>query len=174
MGINWGDAPTWIAGTFAGAAAIYARGMLKSQQKQIAEQRAFIAEQSANLVLEREALKAQAEERRYSQARQIEAMRFQNTLRVSNLSDAPITNAEVQFGDRYAGRAHRLVPTGSGINHEARGGQLDIPVEILGPGRTCAFVDSWDRRTEELAVLFFTDADGNRWQLDQNGKLDPA
>ncbi|MGY3682981.1 hypothetical protein [Streptomyces sp. TE33382] len=45
-GIDWGDAPTWIAGGFAAVAAFYARGTLKSQQNQIAEQREFIAERS--------------------------------------------------------------------------------------------------------------------------------
>ncbi|MGA5198153.1 hypothetical protein [Streptomyces exfoliatus] len=69
MSIDWGDAPTWVAGAFAAATAYYTRGMLKSQRQQIEEQRDFIREQSAHLTLERRALMAQAEERRYAQAR---------------------------------------------------------------------------------------------------------
>ncbi|MFE0651354.1 hypothetical protein ACFVZH_22475 [Streptomyces sp. NPDC059534] len=68
MNINWGDAPTWVAGAFAAAAAYYTRGMLKSQRQQIDEQRQFIEEQSANLALERAELRAQAEDRRIAQA----------------------------------------------------------------------------------------------------------
>lgn len=70
-GIDWGDAPTWIAGGFAAVAAFYTRSTLKSQQSQIAEQREFIAQQSANLALERQALTADLADRRSSQARQV-------------------------------------------------------------------------------------------------------
>jgi hypothetical protein len=171
--IDWGDAPTWIAGLFAATAAYYTRGMLRSQQQQIREQREFIAEQSANLVLERQALQAQAEERKYSQARQIEAERFQHSLRVLNPSDAAITDVVVKFGDRLAVRAHQVVPAGIG-NHEVYRGDFEMPIEVIGPGRKYTFIDSEEGWTEETAVLFFADADGSRWQLDQDGKLNPA
>jgi hypothetical protein len=172
-GINWGDVPTWVAGTFAAAAAFYTRGMLQSQRQQIDEQRRFIAEQSANLSLERQALQAQADERKFAHARQIEAERWQNVLRVRNLSDSPITDVDVKFGDRPAVKAHQVVPAGIG-NHELYSGDFEIPVELIGPGRLYAFVDSVDRRTEDAAVLFFTDEDGTQWQLDEKGKLETA
>jgi hypothetical protein len=170
--IDWGDAPTWIAGLFAATAAYYTRGMLRSQQQQIREQRAFIAEQSANLSLERQALQAQAEERRYAQARLIEVQRWQNSLRVTNHSDAPIKDVTVTFGDREAAHAHHLVSAGVGDRLVARG-QFALPVDLIGPGRLYSFVDV-NQQADAVAVLHFTDGDGNRWQLDEHGRLDPA
>ncbi|MFF2650406.1 hypothetical protein [Streptomyces sp. NPDC058045] len=115
-GIDWGDVPTWIAGAFAAAAAYYARGTLRSQQQQIDEQRGFIAEQAANLRLEREELRAQLAERRATQARKIrldvtatgaelsdETGELINPDRwlvvVRNESEAPIYDITAQFGD---------------------------------------------------------------------------
>ncbi|XUM01240.1 hypothetical protein ACQ86F_31670 [Streptomyces venezuelae ATCC 10712] len=173
MSIDWGDAPTWVAGAFAAAAAYYTRGMLKSQRQQIEEQRDFIREQSANLTLERRALVAQAEERRYAQARQVEAKRFQNSMRVRNNSDAAIKDVYVEFGERRAAQAVQVVPAGIG-SHELYQGDYDIPVALVGPGRHYAFVDSEEGWTEDTAVVFFTDEDGGVWRLDQEGQLEPA
>jgi hypothetical protein len=171
--IDWGDAPTWTAGAFAAAAAYYTRGMLKSQRQQIEEQRRFIAEQAANLSLERQALQAQAEERRYAQARLIEAKRWQNSLRVRNHSDAVITDVTVKFADREAVNAYEVVPAGIG-NHEMFRGDYEVPVDVIGPGRHYAFVDSQEGGGDDSAVLYFTDEDGASWQLDEHGKLEPA
>lgn len=173
VSIDWGDAPTWVAGAFAAAAAYYTRGMLKSQRQQIDEQRQFIAEQSANLSLERQALQAQADERKYAHARQVEAERWQHFLKVRNLSDAPITDVFVRFGDRSATKAHQIIPAGHG-DPPRFSGDSEMPVELIGPGREYAFVDGIERWTTEVAVLFFTDEDSARWQLDQDGKLEVA
>lgn len=69
--MQWGDVPTWGAAVFAGGAAWFAYQTIKSQRQQIGEQRQFIAAQSANLALERTELRAAAEDRKWSQARQI-------------------------------------------------------------------------------------------------------
>lgn len=173
MSIDWGDAPTWVAGAFAAAAAYYTRGMLKSQRQQIEEQRDFIREQSANLTLERRALMAQAEERRYAQARQVEAKRFQNSMRVRNNSDAAIKEVYVDFGDRRSVKACEVVPAGIG-SHELYQGDYEIPVALIGPGRHYAFIDSEEGWTEDIAAVVFTDEDGGIWRLDQEGQLEPA
>ncbi|MFF5972230.1 hypothetical protein ACFY7C_11995 [Streptomyces sp. NPDC012769] len=170
--IDWGDAPTWVAGAFAAAAAYYTRGMLRSQREQIAEQRDFIAEQSANLSLERQALLAQAEERLYAQARCIEVRRERNSLRVFNHSDAPIHGVSVAFGEdgRRAVRAYRVTSSETGTR-ELLTGDYPTPVEVIGVGSHFSFLDpfeGWD----DVAVLYFTDADGAQWQLTQHGRLE--
>ncbi|MEU6774683.1 hypothetical protein [Streptomyces sp. NPDC046759] len=60
--INWGDVPTWLGAIFAAAAAGAAVWTLKSQRDQIGEQRAFIAEQAANLRRERQQLQVSSHE----------------------------------------------------------------------------------------------------------------
>jgi hypothetical protein len=186
VSINWGDAPTWIAGIFAGAAAIYARGMLKSQQKQIAEQREFIAEQSANLALERAGLRAAAEERRSAQAKQV-TMSHQTAggrpdeegnvdgydhwvVNVRNASDAPIRQVRVRFGDVYVAVSAEELESLSLPD----GGRRPATVDLLGPGRTLIFRSP---RWQEVTVdnhppkCFFTDADGVQWSRDRHGQL---
>ncbi|CAL9515302.1 hypothetical protein [Streptomyces sp. enrichment culture] len=192
-GIDWGDAPTWIAGTFAAAAAYYARGTLKSQQKQIAEQRQFIAEQSATLALERAELRAAAEDRKWAQARQV-AMHHRKgaslvagegtvvddhwVVTVHNTSDAPVRGVEVRFGTAYlASEVYELAPTAVHNLGAQVGDRLGMPVHLLGPGRAARFLSQqWSEATvhNNRPVLFFTDDNGLRWQLDSYGKLEEA
>ncbi|MFB7589365.1 hypothetical protein [Streptomyces sp. NPDC056169] len=170
MSIDWGDAPTWVAGAFAAAAAYYTRGMLKSQRQQIDEQRQFIAEQSANLALERQALSAQAQDRRVAHARQISADWYGNMLRVLNASSAPITAVTAMFGELPSPKAHEVVPSGLG-NHELLRGDFETPVQIVGAGRTYAFAPPEGEFTGALCVLF-SDEDGERWRLSAEGALE--
>lgn len=184
--INWGDAPTWIAGIFAGAAAVYARGMLRSQQRQIAEQREFIAEQSANLELERAELRAAAEERRCSQAKQV-TVTYRTTggqpdgsggssgynkwmVTVQNGSDAPLRQVRVRFGEAHtATGAVELESV-----HLPDRGRRPATVDLLGPGRSLSFLSpAWDETTvfNNRPTCLFTDADGAHWQLDHHGSV---
>ncbi|MGW3572232.1 hypothetical protein ACWDSL_51725 [Streptomyces sp. NPDC000941] len=185
--IDWGDAPTWIAGVFAAAAAYYARGTLRSQQKQIREQREFIAEQSATLALERAELSAAAEERKWAQARQVRmriwtARRVQRTwvraregyerwdVEVENGSSEPVRAVKVRFGASYtASEAYDLA-------HEdlPGGGRLGAPVPLIGPGRTFLFVSpNWPETTVDnnRPHVYFTDDAGLRWHLNEHGQL---
>ncbi len=172
MSIDWGDAPTWVAGAFAAAAAYYTRGMLKSQRQQIDEQREFIREQSANLALERQALRAQAEERRVAHARQISASWFGGMVRVLNASDAPITDVTAMFGERESVKGHEVVPAGIG-DHELLSGEYDMPVDVIGAGRTYAFAAP-EEGVEGTVCVLFSDEDGQRWRLGVDGKLESA
>ncbi|MGW0596123.1 hypothetical protein ACWD11_03145 [Streptomyces sp. NPDC002776] len=169
-GINWGDAPTWVAGTFAAAAAYYARGTLKSQQHQIQEQRQFIAEQSANLALERSELRAVAEERRRAQADQVELQRAPYW-RLHNHSNAPLYDVTMMFGGRPATTSNELFIT-EGIPRAMAGEAGGGTVPVMGAGRTFVFsTDPEPARDEPVSVLF-TDEDGVRWSLDGHGKLE--
>ncbi|WP_262705534.1 MULTISPECIES: hypothetical protein [Streptomyces] len=179
-GIDWGDAPTWVAGAFAAAAAYYARGTLRSQQKQIREQREFIAEQSATMALERAELLAQAEERRTAQARRVSmkhSLSWTNDaegfggrndhwkVRVINTSDEPIRDVLVRFGDTYDARD---------ATTPGQRGWGPGRVHLIGPGREFTFRS---QRMPEVLLenarpdLYFTDANGVRWQLDAHGEL---
>ncbi|MEU9271795.1 hypothetical protein AB0E04_41250 [Streptomyces sp. NPDC048251] len=104
-GMNWGDVPTWVAAIFAGGVALFAYQTIRSQQEQIGEQRVFIGEQSATLALEREALRAAAEDRKWEQARHVivshdrlggAGVRW--LVDVSNVSNSPITDVRLRFG----------------------------------------------------------------------------
>ncbi|NNN30728.1 hypothetical protein HLK59_10200 [Streptomyces sp. S3(2020)] len=180
--INWGDAPTWIAGAFAAAAAFYARGTLKSQQQQISEQRDFIAEQAANLRLERQVLQEQLGERRSAQARQIrlaysagggefddetgDLVRADHWLvTVRNESDAPVYELTVSF----AGEPSRWVQT----SERAGGGG----VAVLGRGKGAEFDSPRFPDTQLVRarpVARFRDADGVWWQLLHDERLTEA
>ncbi|MFI9501023.1 hypothetical protein ACIG92_24535 [[Kitasatospora] papulosa] len=179
-GIDWGDAPTWIAGGFAAVAAFYTRSTLKSQQSQIAEQREFIAQQSANLALERQALTADLADRRSSQARQVrlseqahgaelndETGQLENAnqwfVTVVNGSDAPLYDLSVTFGEQPA----------TWVESPGRaGGQ---PLRILARSKSAEFSSPLFRDTElgsSRAVLQFKDDDGIAWKLHANERLE--
>jgi multidrug efflux pump subunit AcrA (membrane-fusion protein) len=178
--IDWGDAPTWIAGSFAALAAYYARGTLRSQQSQIAEQRAFIAEQAANLRLEREQLQAQLADRRSEQARHIrmrcqvdgaelndETGQLENAdqwvVVVQNTSDSPIYEVEATFGDHAA----RWVNTAD----RAGGGT----VQVLGRDQRATFVSPRlppTRLMSSKPSVRFRDADGIWWRLLHDERLE--
>jgi len=179
-GIDWGDAPTWCAGVFAAAAAWYTRGMLNSQRQQIEEQRAFIAEQSTNLALERAELRAQAEERRRAQALQVQmdAQWIESDpeygdavsealwrVIVSSHSPEPLRDVTVRFGDAYnPARAY-----------DASGGAAPTCVPVFGANRRYRFLSPNSMAmANQRPVLFFTDNAGVRWRLDEHGELSEA
>ncbi|MEU9298818.1 hypothetical protein [Streptomyces sp. NPDC048266] len=144
--------------------------MLKSQRQQIQEQREFIAEQSANLALERQALHAQAEDRKVAHARQITADWYVGMVRLLNASNAPITDVTAMFGEQPSPKGHEVVPAGLG-NHQQLRGEYEMPVAVVGAGRTYAFAAP-DRDVEGAVRVLFTDEDGQRWSLDVDGALE--
>jgi hypothetical protein len=178
--IDWGDAPTWIAGGFAAVAAYYARGTLRSQQQQITEQREFIAEQAANLRLEREELQAQLADRRSAQARQIrlecraegaelndETGELENadfwTVVIRNQSETPVYDLTVAF----AGEPPRWVQTAD----RAGGGAVRVlPREQIATF-TSPRVDPI-RLMGSRPVVRFRDADGVWWRLLHDERLE--
>lgn len=172
--INWGDAPTWIAGLFAATAAYYTRGMLRSQQQQIKEQREFIAEQSANLALEREALKAAAAERREEQARQVRATEVNGQAVVRNESSAPVRDVTCQSGDAQSLVAHlaEIEEVDRHFNYAmSRSAVEECPLGSLAPG----FLATFSGHVEgDPFVVEFTDDAGLRWRLDQHSVLRPV
>lgn len=192
---DWGDVPTWIGGAGALAAGWFAFQTIQSQRQQIGEQQAFIAEQTQfmdeqrqNLELERAELRAAAEYRKWSQARQVrmEAVKVPQvengipsakwTVTVTNLSAIPVTNLEVRFGSAYvAAEVCEWVPEYLGEARGRRGGRLLHPAPILGPERAARFFSQeWPAATahNNRPVLLFTDAGGVRWRLDSYGKLE--
>lgn len=184
--IDWGDAPTWIAAVFAGGAALFAGLTIRSQRQQIAEQRAFIGEQSQNLALERAELQAAKEARRWAQAKQIE-MRFATRssgpdsegisrgyegwlVTVTNRSDEPARNLLVRFGDTYNATSATEIDSEYLPGHGRRG----VPLDVLGPGRAACFESPrWQEATVDnnRPALQFTDAAGAVWRRDEHGVL---
>lgn len=164
---------------------------LASQRRQISEQREFIGEQSATLALERAALSAAAEDRKWEQARQV-GMRQEKhgsgstayvagrpvsgwywVVTVTNSSDAPLRQLEMGFGTAYvATEVHEeaVIPTQS---DERR----THPLPLLGPNRQARFYSPrWPEATVEnnRPRLIFTDDSGRRWTLDSFGSLAEA
>ncbi|WP_407288594.1 hypothetical protein [Streptomyces sp. BP-8] len=189
-GIDWGDAPTWVGALFAGGAAWFAFQTIKSQREQIGEQRQFIAEQSATMALERDELRAAAEERRLSQARQVvmaaeldgrqQVYDAEGELvtpvdhwraQVTNRSTEPIRDLMVRFGEAY-------VAVGAvTFDESGQGNPVPVPVHLLGPGRRCELRSQRFRVTtlqNSPPTLFFTDAGGQRWRIDVHGELSEA
>uniref|UniRef100_UPI003516A00A hypothetical protein n=1 Tax=Streptomyces calvus TaxID=67282 RepID=UPI003516A00A len=197
-GIDWGDAPTWVAGAFAAAAAFYARGTLRSQQKQIEEQRHFIEQQSMNLALEREALQAAADERKRAQASAVRmAVREVSSPNtpsdgaggrvhwdalaadVVNESNEPVHDVVVRFGGQDAigakqGVRQRFAGGQLTGRWEGTGDELHPPVTLLGATGCLIFASGAIGREQletERPVVFFTDNAGVRWSLDEHGSL---
>lgn len=189
--VDWGDVPTWFGAGFAALAFGAAAWTLKSQRDQISEQRTFIGEQSATLVLEREALRAAAEDRKWEQARQIEMLSHMGyeltdsegnaveadhwVVTIVNESDAPIHGVEVRFGDAY--RASDVFECARGLSDWVVGERQATPVYLLGPGRASRFLSqSLSSATlhNSRPSVAFTDDDGVRWTLDTHGKLEEA
>ncbi|MFR0354150.1 hypothetical protein [Streptomyces sediminimaris] len=189
-----GDLATWVGSCFAAVAAAATLWTLKSQRDQITEQRHFIGEQSATMALERAELRAAAEDRKWSQARQV-AMEQSKAggspdgygglngdhdrwdVTVQNGSDAPLHQLQVRFGDSYTATDAWEWPH---YDHYVRGAsahgdRLALPVFLLGPGRA---VRMESQRLTPATVhnnrpmLFFTDDNGVRWSLDSHGKLE--
>ncbi|MFG3426154.1 hypothetical protein [Streptomyces californicus] len=186
--VDWGDAPTWIAAVFAGGAALFAGLTIRSQRQQITEQRQFIDEQSQNLALERAALRAAEEARRWAQAKQVTMICGPGGYRerdsggsfigydrwrveVTNGSDEPVRDVMVRFGDTYA--AANAVEFES--RHLPDGGRRGVPVTVLGPQRTVVFESPrWQEATVDnnRPIVQFTDAAGAIWRRDEHGALD--
>ncbi|MGW5509899.1 hypothetical protein ACWEV9_19305 [Streptomyces albogriseolus] len=189
--IDWGDVPTWLGAVFAAGAAAAAVWTLASQRAQIKEQREFIAVQAANLALEREELRAAAEERREAQAKQVsmhsrkeglerdengEVVPDQWVVAVRNRSDAPLYDLELRFGSCYLAAEVYDIPE-SAVHGPNPGERRELPVAVLGPGRAVRFCSQrWSRTTvhNNRPTLFFTDAGGLRWQIDWHGRLEEA
>ncbi|MGD1224982.1 hypothetical protein AB9Q10_41940 [Streptomyces krungchingensis] len=198
-----GDLATWVGSTFAAIAAGATLWTLKSQRDQIGEQRtfigeqrAFMAEQSATLALEREELRAVAEDRKWAQARQVQMHQRMAggqadgmggltggpdhwIVTVTNSSDAPVHALEVRFGTAYLAdevyewplHAH---PSDRAVRVEDR---LAHPVHLLGPGRAARFISQrWTATTAHNSrpSVTFADDSGIRWTLDSHGKLAEA
>ncbi|MBT2391652.1 hypothetical protein J7E87_19990 [Streptomyces sp. ISL-1] len=184
VSIDWGDAPTWVAGAFAAAAAYYARSTLKSQQKQISEQQEFIAEQAENLHLERRALIAAAEDRRWEQVRQVHftavvtkgegglgpgGRPLVNTAvwvaMVTNSSQGPINSVQVAFGEDQPTEVLQEKPSYEVVVEEAS----TIPAGGVwvfdSPRGTNEYLN--DRQP----MVTFVDVHGNAWQLDRFQKI---
>ncbi|MEV5680981.1 hypothetical protein [Streptomyces sp. NPDC052179] len=172
--INWGDAPTWIAAFFAGGAALFAGMTIRSQRQQIAEQRRFIGEQSRNLWLERAALEAGQQERRRAQAELVYVGRTnrQPVGVVENRSGAPITDVVLRAGDMQTIEAGLVYPGG---DRTPNGDRTDPPFALIGAGRQATFrlgpIQPSTLPIREAFVATFTDADGIKWQRDENGLL---
>lgn len=189
--VDWGDVPTWLGAIFAASAAGAAVWTLKSQRDQIGEQRDFIAEQSVTLALEREALRAAAEDRKWAQARQVR-MTFHEAgeradsegnwvegdhwvATVVNTSEAPVHDVDVRFGEASrAADVYEALRRSQGWNP---GERLVAPVHLLGPGRAAQFSSqtgsaSWIHNNRPSA--YFRDDSGLRWSLDSAGKLEEA
>jgi hypothetical protein len=201
--VDAGDLATWFGSTFAAVAAGATLLTLKSQRDQIgeqrtfigeqvgfmAEQRAFMAEQSATLALEREELRAAAEGRKWSQARQVQ-MRASKTgsttdnegnvveddhwvVVITNNSDAPIHDVEVRFGAAYLAAEVWAVNAATLSVIE----RLMTPIHLLGAGRTAEFHSQrWSPATvhNNRPSVTFTDDGGLRWTLGYYGDLDEA
>lgn len=170
---DWGDVPTWVGATFAALAAGAAVWTLKSQRDQIGEQRSFIAEQSANLALERQELMAVVQERREEQARAIKLEVTPPYVKVRNSSSDPITDVRCLEDGLPPVRA--AVSSGEGAEaslsmalNQLHGQELER-LDVLGVARL-----GWFQRRGGLSgavEISFTDDRGVRWALDSNGKL---
>jgi len=190
--VDIGDLATWIGSSFAAVAAGATLWTLKSQRDQLREQRAFIGEQSATLALEREALRAAAEDRRWAQARLVR-MHHRKAggeedgmggrigcdhwdVTVVNSSDAPVREVEVRFGTAHiAAEAYLWNPHWSDTGVPSRGERVSLPVHLVGPGRGARLLSQrWPEATvhNNLPMLYFTDDSGVRWVLDPYGKLE--
>lgn len=175
---------------FAGGAAWFAYQTIKSQRQQITEQRQFIAEQAANLALERIELRAAAENRKWSQARQISMHHRESggstdgegnitendhwEVFVRNSSDSPVHEVDVRFGTAYLAAEVYSVPS-TALSGNNLGELWARPIHLLGPGRIARFVSqSWPAATvhNNRPQLLFADDSGIQWSLDSYGKLE--
>ncbi|MFE3495278.1 hypothetical protein ACFXOS_19765 [Streptomyces sp. NPDC059175] len=179
--IDWGDMPTWVAAVFAGGAALFAGLTLRSQRKQLDKQQEFIDEQSTNLQLEREILRADADDRRRQQARTIRMEPILQAagggapgsrveywkVNVRNRSDDPIHDVTVRFG-------HESEADTATTGMPAAQTTTPAPLGILGAGSDARFESAkLDPGILEgrRPVLLFTDNAGVRWSRDEHGDM---
>ncbi|MEU6680299.1 hypothetical protein [Streptomyces sp. NPDC046925] len=194
-----GDLATWVGSGFAAIAAGATLWTLKSQRQQITEQRGFIAkqsdlitEQAANLLLEREELRAALADRRISQAQMVtmEASESVGTtahadrngdpianilvVEMHNASSEPLHDVTAHFGGEPSSSGARLTlaTLRGGDRWVAMGSPTGPVVPTMGGG------EHWRFSSETDAIarggrphLVFTDNNGVRWQLDEYGGL---
>ncbi|KJS60663.1 hypothetical protein [Streptomyces rubellomurinus] len=181
--INWGDVPTWagfvaaaVAAAFAAAGFVKLREQAEEQSTFITEQRALMAEQMATLTLERKELRAVAEDRISSQARQVkmDVQEFDRTMvaRVFNKSGWTIRDVAVKFGS-HTPMIHEV----SRENFSVVLGEYEGSVPMVGPDHVFEFWlqdQPMNVMLESRPVLHFRDSQGAEWQLDEYGDLKPV
>lgn len=172
--IGPGDWPTWVGAVFAAIAAGATLWTLKSQRKQIDEQRAFIGEQAANLRLERAELMAAAQVRREEQARAVTLAPTRQYASIRNNSNDPIREVACTDGGAPLERVFVTVDTAN-PNHSAEmlaaiiQGSANAPAPIVGVGCGASFPR--DQENQGQLSFTFTDAAGIRWERDELGGL---
>lgn len=184
-----GDLATWcgvVAASVAGVFAVRSFGKLKEQvedQRQalaeqrsfIADQRALMADQAATMAAERAELSAVADARKAEQARRV-VLEIRSgpaalTAAIWNLSDGPLREVAVKFGDYHARHVQEVDPDNPRLR---RGNQRVSPVDVVGAGRCFDFVLSGLSETtlaNSRPVLTFKDEAGASWRLDEQGLL---
>lgn len=170
--IGAGDWPTWLAAVFAAVAAGATIWTLISQRKQIDEQRVFIGEQSANLALEREELRAARQQRREEQARRLKILDTRTHAHLLNESDDPVTEVSCADGDTSLERGY----TSSGplspeyaLQAAIFRSEAEALLPVVGAGQGATF--SRDPGSRGILTFRFTDAAGVRWSRDELGNL---
>ncbi|WP_141746959.1 hypothetical protein [Streptomyces agglomeratus] len=181
MGIDWGDVPTWLGGTFAAIAAYGAVATMRSQRRQIEEQRQFLRAQTALLSLDhRQRTQAQALKVSLEARTNKDLGKRWWTAYVDNWSDAPISDVQLSFGvaaPESAGTRHGGAAGGalelSWFLKRPRSVDLDAHISIGARGRVWFFSVSWrEHQQPGLApILEFTDTNNLRWRLDHYGDL---
>ncbi|MER7477427.1 hypothetical protein ABTX60_07190 [Streptomyces sp. NPDC126510] len=152
---------------------------LKSQREQIRDQRAFIAEQTDVLQLQRDELSASAEKRTREQAQAVrlnpqedvrarwQARGIERVAEVRNESGAAVHDVNVLLGNHAAGGVAVRSFTG-------RWGPLQPPpVSRLGPFEVAAFC-FFKALGDTAPHAFFTDDAERRWHVSAEGLLRPA
>jgi hypothetical protein len=194
--IDWGDVPTWLGAVFAAGAAGAAVWTLASQRAQIREQREFIAVQSANLALERAELEASLEERRREQARQIRFEVSQNAEsqgidergqhipaeefyicgHVRNESREPLREVTVRVGEVDMPEAWEFEDVTINYSRvKMRGSEYLVPPLLIAAETNVTFrAGPYRGELIDRPVLLFTDNNGVRWCLDEDGDLSRA
>ncbi|MEU7428382.1 hypothetical protein [Streptomyces sp. NPDC040750] len=158
-----------MGGLFAGVAAYGAMATLRSQKRQIKEQRQFIADQSSVLELQRHELSAVKEGRRWEQARKVScgyaASRGNEIqwLSVANRSSAPVYGVNVLWGGRHVNSTKVVVSRFTGGRTPATS-----PVECLNSLEEALFKPPTGGIR---ADIYFTDDAGQRWHMDAAGGL---
>jgi hypothetical protein len=195
-----GDLATWVGSGFAAVAAGATLLTLKSQRDQIREQRGFITkqsdlitEQAANLLLEREELRAALADRRSSQAEMVsmEVVESVGTtapadnngdpinnifvVRMHNESAEPLHDVTAHFGGEPAAGGVRLTLVSTPFRDDRwlpAGAPTGSMAAVVGGGARWRFWSELDAIARGgRPHLLFTDNNGVRWQLDEHGDL---
>lgn len=194
--VDWGDVPTWLGAMFAAGAAGAAVWTLASQRAQIKEQREFIAEQSANLALERAELEASIEERRREQARQVRfevsreaasegrdergqpiaSEQYHLHGHVRNESREPLREVTVRVGEVNMPVAWEFQDaTINRTRVRMRDSETLTPPLLIAAETNVTFGGGpYQGDLADRPVLLFTDNNGVRWRLDEHGDLSRA